>query len=520
MASSNLCKRPRSLGSNASANVATASASAPLFPPPSLMSPTSSLAADMSQNFHIDRTPALPTPRRALFPCTIQEHSSEDQDTDVDSSPDVSRRSSLASASSMSGSDSTSSLASPVSNDQSSSVSSKAARPTRRLRMKSLSNASFLLQNKPSLSWGLSGDSDFSNSSPQTSSLSLASTSSQFSNCLKIKSPPCPGTPTSEYDEMDIDGYFQPSPMAARLQQQQRPRPPQHVRNSFESPMPSKPNYPCKIRRIQSMFENPQDVTKNDLAEPPVLLSDSPGSSLNNNTPQSILDQKDCKLKTFTVKEDPFRRIERETLCEIMDGKHNDLYDKYMIIDCRFEYEYQGGHIDGAININTKHSLETQLLSNVKGNQKLLLVFHCEYSAHRGPRMAMHLRNCDRHLNMAHYPNLHYPDIVILQGGYSHFFQNCNQRCVPQRYVEMNDHSHRDKCEREMGKFRKTMKFARTQSYTFGSYPSNTDADDTFGSSTPCASTYRFPPAKDNGTPTGPSSRARLVRIHSEKLFA
>ncbi|KAL9026531.1 MAG: hypothetical protein Q9196_004816 [Gyalolechia fulgens] len=30
-------------------------------------SPTASLAADLSQNFHIDQSPQLPTPRRALF---------------------------------------------------------------------------------------------------------------------------------------------------------------------------------------------------------------------------------------------------------------------------------------------------------------------------------------------------------------------------------------------------------------------------------------------------------------------
>ena len=36
-----------------------------------------------------------------------------------------------------------------------------------------------------------------------------------------------------------------------------------------------------------------------------------------------------------------------------MDGKYNSKLEKYVIIDCRFDYEYLGGHIPGAININT-----------------------------------------------------------------------------------------------------------------------------------------------------------------------
>jgi M-phase inducer tyrosine phosphatase len=80
---------------------------------------------------------------------------------------------------------------------------------------------------------------------------------------------------------------------------------------------------------------------------------------------------------------------------------------------------------------------------------------------------ALHLRNRDRHLNMHRYPELHYPDIYILDGGYSNFFSSHRSRCEPQQYVEMTNSNHRDACEREMNKFRKNMRGLRTQSYSF-----------------------------------------------------
>lgn len=197
----------------------------------------------------------------------------------------------------------------------------------------------------------------------------------------------------------------------------------------------------CKVRRTQSMFSNPQDVMTDD------NLIES----------HSILSQVDCPIKSFTVDQDPFRRIDRDTLCDILDGHYKNLDDRHILIDCRFEYEYQGGHIEGAININSKEGLEKVLIESAS-NERVLLVFHCEYSAHRGPRMATHLRSLDRQVNT--YPRLHYPDIAILSGGYSHFFAQHDQRCFPQKYVAMNDN--KDACEREMDKFRRTMKSSKS----------------------------------------------------------
>ena len=50
-----------------------------------------------------------------------------------------------------------------------------------------------------------------------------------------------------------------------------------------------------------------------------------------------------------------------------------------------------------------------------------IIVAHCEFSQKRGPKLLRYLRKRDREINEEHYPNLIYPHIFLLQGGYSNF---------------------------------------------------------------------------------------------------
>jgi hypothetical protein len=52
---------------------------------------------------------------------------------------------------------------------------------------------------------------------------------------------------------------------------------------------------------------------------------------------------------------------------------------------------------------------------------KKKIIFHCEFSQSRGPKMYNLLRSLDREINFKHYPRLTYPDIYLLEGGYSLF---------------------------------------------------------------------------------------------------
>ncbi|KAI6354022.1 hypothetical protein MCOR31_011574 [Pyricularia oryzae] len=72
--------------------------------------------------------------------------------------------------------------------------------------------------------------------------------------------------------------------------------------------------------------------------------------------------------------------------------------------------------------------------------------------------MARHVRAADRMANYEHYPQLDYPEIYILEGGYSLFFKEYRNRCYPQTYVEMGAPEHKLTCERELGRLRQKRK--------------------------------------------------------------
>ncbi|KAI1426584.1 rhodanese-like domain-containing protein [Xylaria sp. FL1777] len=227
---------------------------------------------------------------------------------------------------------------------------------------------------------------------------------------------------------------------------------------------PSNPfNRPRRqYRRSLSMFENPGDVIKGKTEEP-----------ASQSTLQSVVDieeVEDLLLPHFFPdgENDGIPRISRDTFLELLDGKYNGSFTQKIIIDCRFEYEYEGGHIDGAINYNDKELLARHLFETPMEG-KTILVFHCEYSVHRAPRMARHIRAEDRTTNAEFYPRLTYPEVYILEGGYSDFFKLQRDRCYPQAYVEMGAEEHANTCERELGKLQQKRKgLGRANTFAFG----------------------------------------------------
>lgn len=115
-------------------------------------------------------------------------------------------------------------------------------------------------------------------------------------------------------------------------------------------------------------------------------------------------------LPCFPVKEDGLMRITASTLNDLLTGVYDDAIDQYVVIDCRFDYEYKGGHVEGAINLATSKAVEDFLLgtgddslyaapeempppsksgeADATGNpRKTILVFHCEFSCKRAPTL-------------------------------------------------------------------------------------------------------------------------------------
>ncbi|EQB60163.1 m-phase inducer phosphatase [Vairimorpha apis BRL 01] len=125
---------------------------------------------------------------------------------------------------------------------------------------------------------------------------------------------------------------------------------------------------------------------------------------------------------------DSLQRISADVLCDLLLGKYNI---SFRIIDCRFSYEYEGGHIKNAINISNIQK------AKILFKKPKALIFHCEYSSVRAPKLAHFVRNIDRKSNV--YPKLTLPEIYILDGGYKEFYRKYSYMCTPQGYVSMGD---------------------------------------------------------------------------------
>ena len=78
------------------------------------------------------------------------------------------------------------------------------------------------------------------------------------------------------------------------------------------------------------------------------------------------------------------------------------------------------------------------------------------------------MRHEDRKINAFRYPHLSYPELYILDGGYSAFYETHRTRCFPQNYLRMDAKEHENACERGMNKLRQRSKLNRAQTFAFG----------------------------------------------------
>ena len=106
-------------------------------------------------------------------------------------------------------------------------------------------------------------------------------------------------------------------------------------------------------------------------------------------------------------------------------GKEN--MKNIVIIDCRYEYEYTGGHIIGAINCSSPSQVLDELFSSsekVKSimEQDSIIILHCEFSTLRGPMTYELVRKKDRKINDSKYPLIFYPEMYLLENGYKEFY--------------------------------------------------------------------------------------------------
>ncbi|KAF9888070.1 cell division cycle- protein [Aspergillus nanangensis] len=450
-------------------------------------SPTASLAADLSQNFHIDQSPQLATPRRSLFSANLFGNCNRHEETMT--TPPLPSSSPAPAIEIME--------MSPLPHKPPFNLVSEVEIATPMLEVSSMDSlmlppASSPLQESPLVPHM---DAQQERKRPTFLRPSLARSKAQSFQLGMTKPAPESQAPpfkfqsklgnrTSLSTSASLEDMFGESPQRERpllrnhsssgLVSNGRLRPPfgssgSHVRGNGSPSAASirKTSHPTlrprkQCRRSLSMFEHPDDVIQEKEA---TFTTNAPLQSISDidNTPS-------LQLPHFTPVDqaDTLPRINKSTLVDLMDGKFNDRFDNVMIVDCRFEYEYEGGHITGAFNYNDKEFLAEELFATPKPRTALIL--HCEYSAHRAPIMGKHLRHRDRAYNADQYPLLSYPDMYILEGGYSAFFAEHRTLCFPQNYVEMNAKEHEFACERGLGRVKQRSKLSRAQTFAFGEH--------------------------------------------------
>uniref|UniRef100_A0A6G1S862 protein-tyrosine-phosphatase n=1 Tax=Aceria tosichella TaxID=561515 RepID=A0A6G1S862_9ACAR len=156
-----------------------------------------------------------------------------------------------------------------------------------------------------------------------------------------------------------------------------------------------------------------------------------------------------------TIKHDRFKRIDATTLVKLINGDYRDSVESFTIVDCRYPYEYNGGHIINSLNIHNGAELIKLLLDKkpqAGHSNRHVIIFHCEFSSERGPRLMRFLREKDRQMNQ--YPELIHPELYLLDGGYRDFYKKYKEYCEPQAYKPMKARNHRD----ELRSFRKRRK--------------------------------------------------------------
>lgn len=89
------------------------------------------------------------------------------------------------------------------------------------------------------------------------------------------------------------------------------------------------------------------------------------------------------------------KSISVHTMAKLLRGEFTDSVASFKVVDCRYPYEFEGGHIHSAQNFYTQEQILTELVNSKTESPKLvsdeiqrnIIVFHCEFSSERGPKL-------------------------------------------------------------------------------------------------------------------------------------
>lgn len=247
-----------------------------------------------------------------------------------------------------------------------------------------------------------------------------------------------------------------------------RPAAPHFGKLGFKRPPP--PGVPADLGKKRRLCHEPAGEATAPVARPVLGRSMSAqdmsimrSCQVKEDTPDVLPDSSRlyCLPSSASHQHPSLRAITCDTLATAMEGGFGSRIRSLRVIDVRYGFEFEGGHIKSAENwqhgedeqfLNAFLPPSKQPLSSVpppydaeRSSQgesgRDILVFHCEFSSQRGPDFYKKLRERDRTLNQSVYPGLYFPEIYLLHKGYKEFWQTYPHLCEGS-YTEMNDPQH------------------------------------------------------------------------------
>lgn len=134
-------------------------------------------------------------------------------------------------------------------------------------------------------------------------------------------------------------------------------------------------------------------------------------------------------------------------------------YENVVILDARFPFEYDSGHIYGSINMWRYADMVEKFFhpKNIDNYKRTVFVFTCEFCSSRGPGLAAGFRDFAVLLTKAVFGTTTYdmkfkdepidkevalpldidffPHLYYINGGYNKFFEAFPEVCTPQNYL-------------------------------------------------------------------------------------
>jgi M-phase inducer phosphatase len=78
-------------------------------------------------------------------------------------------------------------------------------------------------------------------------------------------------------------------------------------------------------------------------------------------------------------------------MVDVLQNLYSSEIENLHIIDCRYPYEYEGGHIESAKNLYTRSQVYQEYfrkpLELKDSSKRNIFIFHCEFSSERAPSL-------------------------------------------------------------------------------------------------------------------------------------